>query len=290
MIRIRRPAQAPSILAAGRAAVERHVAQRVASEPLVFDRTIYAHEAVKQTLRECQHDKCCFCESRVSHVAFGDVEHFRPKAAYRAAPNGPLIQPAYFWLAYEWTNLMFACEPCNRRHKASHFPLLAEADRASTPDHDLSREQPIFIDPSAEDPSLHIGFREEYPFAVGESQRGESTWRALGLDREPLAERRRDLLRKLRTMVSAFELLKRQRGRKAASTRAELLALLRSALDDAAEYAAVARASISVPADGRSQPRSSAVSRRTGRRQRSRGSSSTAAPRPRRRFVTATRE
>ena len=56
-------------------------------------------ESVKDALREAQHGKCAFCESKISHIAHGDVEHFRPKAGYRQNPEDPLVQPGYYWLS-----------------------------------------------------------------------------------------------------------------------------------------------------------------------------------------------
>jgi hypothetical protein len=44
-----------------------------------FDRSIYAAEEVKEELRKVQHRKCAFCESSFDHIAYGDIEHFRPK-------------------------------------------------------------------------------------------------------------------------------------------------------------------------------------------------------------------
>jgi hypothetical protein len=87
-------------------------------------------------------------------------------------------------LAYEWTNLLFCCELCNSRFKKNLFPLSTPMSRARTPSDDLGAEEHIFIDPATEDPMNHIQYREEYPFAVNGSHRGDATWRALGLDRE----------------------------------------------------------------------------------------------------------
>ena len=42
----------------------------------------------------------------------------------------------------------------------------------------------------AEDPAQFISFREEAPFPVGGSRKGEATIRALGLDREELSNDR----------------------------------------------------------------------------------------------------
>jgi uncharacterized protein (TIGR02646 family) len=125
-----------------------------------FDRTVYAEHSVKDALIAMQHAKCAFCEAKPLHVSSGDVEHFRPKAAVRQSETSGLERPGYFWLAYEWENLLFACERCNRRHKRNLFPLVDPTMRARGPSGDLAQEQPVFIDPSAEDPTPHITFRD----------------------------------------------------------------------------------------------------------------------------------
>jgi hypothetical protein len=87
MIQIRRPITAPDVLLArGNQLRSEHIAQHATGNTeFTFDRSIYGDAGVKATLRVVQYDKCGFCESKVTHVAFGDVEHFRPKAAFRAA-------------------------------------------------------------------------------------------------------------------------------------------------------------------------------------------------------------
>ena len=79
-----------------------------------FSSDVYGHESVKSALKNLQHGKCCFCEAKVSHVSHGDVEHFRPKAGYQIDENAPLVRPGYFWLAYDFSNLFFACQICNQ--------------------------------------------------------------------------------------------------------------------------------------------------------------------------------
>ena len=126
MIRIRKPSEPPSILLEQGLASREQLCRRVdedANAKLSFDRGIYGADEVKAVLRAAQHDKCCFCEAKVSPVAFGDVEHFRPKAAVRQSVNDPEIRRGYYWLAYTWNNLFLACEVCNRKYKSTLFPL-----------------------------------------------------------------------------------------------------------------------------------------------------------------------
>ena len=71
--------------------------------------TAYSAKSVKNALIKAQHEKCCFCEAKGTHVAYGDVEHFRPKGGFRQDPNDPLGRPGYYWHAYAWENLFFSC-------------------------------------------------------------------------------------------------------------------------------------------------------------------------------------
>jgi hypothetical protein len=243
MIEIRRPIAVPgTLLTRGRQLRDEHIARHARGDTgFTFDRAVYGDAEVKAALCIAQHDKCGFCESKVTHVAFGDVEHFRPKAAFRATQGDALTRPGYYWLAYEWTNLLFACEPCNRRHKGNLFPLVDEAMRARSHTDDITRETPLFIDPTAEDPTAHIGFREEYPYPIGGSPRGDATLRALGLDRPELVERRRERLQTIRLLRSAAQQLRRKRDRRSKALAREIEKELQRSVEDGAEFAAAVR-------------------------------------------------
>ncbi len=235
MIRIRRPKQAPSVLAAkGTAKTAEHCASVVANTPLDFDRDIYGAKDVKDVLAGSHRGKCCFCESKILHVASGDVEHFRPKAGVYSTSLGKVAPPGYYWLAYEWTNLLFSCEQCNRRGKKNHFPLLDESKRASAPTSALSDERPVFIDPTAEDPARHVGFRDEIAF--GRTARGKATIDALMLNRAPLRARRAEVLGTLRALRRAEAALARRSGKKSQAELAEVRAALRRLATPRAEY------------------------------------------------------
>src|SRR6476661_10679447 len=87
-----------------------------------FNSGIYGDKEVKETLIAVQDYKCCFCESKIGHIAYGDVEHYRPKAGW-VQDEEPINKPGYYWLAYEWDNLLLSCEKCNQRYKKNYFPL-----------------------------------------------------------------------------------------------------------------------------------------------------------------------
>jgi uncharacterized protein (TIGR02646 family) len=220
-----------------------------------FSSALYASASVKEALKKAQHNKCCFCESRVTHVAFGDVEHFRPKKGYKQRPRDELGRPGYYWLAYQWTNLLFCCEVCNRRQKQNLFPLQRPGRRALCHHHAIERERPLFIDPAAEDPAALIGFRGEYPYAIDDNRRGKATIDALGLaTREELVEQRRIALRQLKRLrecrdLMAIEVRKAERAGRPAPANfkkkiQELDQDLERATHDSAEYAGMARAAL----------------------------------------------
>lgn len=170
-----------------------------------FDNNIYAADTVKETLIEIQNYKCAFCEARIGHIDDGDVEHFRPKKGYKQTNGDPLEKPGYYWLGYHWDNLYLACTKCNQRNKGNLFPLLTGSVRAISHHSNLDLELPVFIHPSAEDPSQHITFENEIPTEVNGSIRGKLTIQYLALDRSVLTQDRAERLSDLKTL---FELVK----------------------------------------------------------------------------------
>ncbi len=83
------------------------------------------------------HEKCAYCESRLTRSS-GHAEHFRPKGRVKAKSNGTaklvktedengnqINHPGYFWLAYNWKNLLPSCEKCNTSGgKGDQFPTV----------------------------------------------------------------------------------------------------------------------------------------------------------------------
>lgn len=171
-----------------------------------FDNSIYGDDSVKAQLILEQHDKCCFCEAKFSDNSFGDVEHYRPKGAYKANGARRLSYPGYYWLAYKWNNLMYSCEKCNRKFKKNSFPLYTEVTRKPNHNHpnSLNNENRLLINPNIEDPSLFITFREEVPVAVGRSLKGSTSIKAYGLER--MNDSRLDYLKLLGGLLAFYEI------------------------------------------------------------------------------------
>ena len=79
----------------------------------------YNAPEVKDALNELYNNKCAYCEGIANSAKFKSrIDHFRPKNGIKEIEN----HKGYFWLGYEWTNLLPTCETCNRE-KWNKFPL-----------------------------------------------------------------------------------------------------------------------------------------------------------------------
>lgn len=195
MIRIVRPPASPEVLAALEPGVQ-EIADIVAKIELdcqaghigstfEFKGGIYGHKAVKDALIAFQQEKCAYCEGKFSAFSYGDTEHYRPKAYSQQRIGGPTIRPGYFWLAYQWNNLAYSCEKCNRSRKRNVFPLLEPTSRARTPADNVDDEDPLLLDPTGPlDPAEHIHFNGAVP--EGLTDVGRTTIELYHLARIPL--------------------------------------------------------------------------------------------------------
>ncbi|NVO21232.1 MAG: hypothetical protein HXX13_16135 [Bacteroidetes bacterium] len=74
--------------------------------------------AVEDKLALSYKNKCAYCE----RLCKADIEHYRPK---KGVDNE--MHDGYYWLCYEWTNLIPSCEKCNRDGgKHNKFPILGK--------------------------------------------------------------------------------------------------------------------------------------------------------------------
>ncbi len=255
MIRVVKPVAPPTVLASRGVTQRQHHCDEYAAaaddfrsgaRTFTFADAIYAAEEVKDALRTVQHSKCAFCESFFTHTGYGDIEHFRPKGAYKQRETDALKYPGYYWLAYEWSNLFYSCQLCNQRFKRNLFPLKDGRSRARSHNHNLANEVPLLLDPTTPNLSDYINFRDEYAFAVNGCREGGETIDVLGLNREELAEYRRKRLQDLRNLRDLCALLREVLAISPTPERAAQLreceADLHSRLEVEAEYTAMARA------------------------------------------------
>ncbi len=222
-----------------------HPAPRI--ETLPVENKIYG--ALKPFLREYFRDKCAYCESEFDSVAWGDVEHYRPKKGVTGEPN----HPGYYWLAYSEVNLVPSCMKCNQGEgKRNHFPI--KGARATQPAHDLMAEKPLLLNPYDSADCGHGACHLEYVFEYiqeevlptgrvkGLTERGEVSVELYKLNRTSLVNRRR------KNQSGAIDRLK-----VACATNLALEKVLNDLWNDREEHASAVRAACQAWIDHRNR-------------------------------------
>lgn len=118
---------------------------------------------IRRVLREmCSGvERCMYCEDSRG-VA---IDHFWPLSLY------PLK-------AFEWSNYLYVCTPCNAA-KGDTFPCSAQGD-------------PVLLDPTSDDPAGHLLLAPRTGKLQPLTPRGATSRSVYDLDRDDLAEGRRN--------------------------------------------------------------------------------------------------
>lgn len=184
--------------------------------------------------------KCAYCETKISRAAFTErIDHYRPKDTIRIIDaisiyqiendkpyNRKLIQVlnksrkphrGYFWLGYEWTNLLPTCSQCNLK-KSNIFPLENEENRISD-DLDVERifvndmfdfkyfkgnsiklksEEPLLLNPELDKVEKHLLFHGNGE-VEGLTKKGKVSIAVYDLNRIGLISARRKLIHSIKT-------------------------------------------------------------------------------------------
>ena len=166
----------------------------------------YRHPEVKSALVDLFDGKCAYCESKITHIEYGHIEHYRPKSTFPEK-------------TFEWSNLLLACGVCNgTAHKGGNFPGEDE-------------DGPI-LNPCEDEPDEHLEFRFDPVAGLASvyetTPRGKTTRDLLGLNRPELRKHRSVHVNMLYVLAK--------------DSRPEARTLFEKAQEDGAQYAAFARA------------------------------------------------
>lgn len=153
---------------------------------------------VEDKLAIAYKNKCAYCE----RITKADIEHYRPKKGVK-----DVVHDGYYWLCYEWTNLLPSCINCNREGaKHSHFPILGPRVTKPTFLHDntlnedsnkannnpLRLENPYLLHPEVDDPVVFFKFKNANDgtgiriIGIDQQGRGERTIEICKLNRMEL--------------------------------------------------------------------------------------------------------
>lgn len=172
---------------------------------------------LSKKLKKYYRSKCGYCETKVNAAGYLTVDHYRPKK--KVAEDR--THPGYYWLAYEWTNLVPACHGCNSS-KGNQFPIDSQnggirvtnppmtADRqldfkACRVDSEIHKaEQPLLLHPIVDTPQEHLTFLPDGT-VKGSTRRGNITVQVCGLCRSDLVTDRKDYIDRIfNTLAFSF--------------------------------------------------------------------------------------
>lgn len=135
--------------------------------------TNYKHPDNKNVLIQASYGKCMYCESKVTAISFGDVEHIKPKSKY---PK----------LEFKWENLGFVCSKCNSAKK------------------DKFNEMLPYINPYDEDPTDYLLALGAFIQHQTQNERGKLTIADINLNRPELVEKRGEKLKLIQKWIELY--------------------------------------------------------------------------------------
>lgn len=164
--------------------------------------------------------RCAYCESYLNDFQRGDVEHFRPKKAVTDNNDNPVffidsdgnkkIHLGYYWLAYEWTNLLPSCVICNQpsvidgRKIGKHNRFPVEGKYAVSPE-GISDEMPLLINPTQDDPRDHMDVDLTTGLMMQRTSRGDACIQIFGLNiRDQLVHERKKAIDEVKAKLDTI--------------------------------------------------------------------------------------
>lgn len=137
----------------------------------------YNHPDIKNALETETYGKCAYCESKIKHIEFGDIEHILPKKK-NARPD----------LYVEWNNLTLSCEVCNRTNKKDYY----------------DPQMPL-VNPYIDEPDDFFIFLGTLISPRNNNPRGFVTESTLDLNRSDLVIRRNERLQSINKLLFSWE-------------------------------------------------------------------------------------
>lgn len=148
----------------------------------------FGHVELAEALSKLFHRKCAYCEQPMDYERTkGFLDRFRP-ARGAIGLDGLVAADHYWWLAFNWDNMLGACSRCNRA-KGSRFPVEGIRADSKAEGQLLDAERPLLLDPCADLPEEHLVFGSD-GHVSGLTRRGQVTIEVLALNGEDLVRQR----------------------------------------------------------------------------------------------------
>ena len=164
-----------------------------------------SEKTVLKELKNIYNDKCGYCETKLNAGFELEIEHYRPKKKVKEDST----HKGYYWLGYEWSNLLLACINCNRGigGKGTKFPIEGKrvynhnycvidgllASKECYPLELLEKEKPLLLNPEVDEVEKHLIFLPTGEIK-GLTNRGKMTIEICNLKRDELIIARKDIV------------------------------------------------------------------------------------------------
>lgn len=146
--------------------------------------------------------KCAYCETKMNAGYKLQIEHYRPKKSVEEDD----FHHGYYWLGYEWSNLLLACPKCNQQGaKGNYFPIkgkrvyvhekfltdnILDVNKCCINRKKLLDEEPLLLNPEIVEVEKHLIFLPNGEIR-GLSEQGKLTIEICNLNN---LEKREDLI------------------------------------------------------------------------------------------------
>jgi len=137
-------------------------------------KNLYRQVDIKDAVILETNAKCAYCESKILHINYGDIEHIKPKSKFPES-------------SFNWDNLTLACTICNN-NKRTYW----------------QEDNSKLLNPYVDDISEHLFAIGSLIVHINNSSRGEITWKKLKLNRIELIEQRSEKILELQNLISQY--------------------------------------------------------------------------------------
>jgi len=247
---------------------EEQLKEKRAEKPKVKE-SVYNDKKIKQNFyvdpKGPFRGRCVYCETSIEESRQpGHLDHFRPKGSVRdrssaqditISINGTAVShPGYYWLCYDWRNLLPTCHECNspstgrtgeKFGKHDFFPIEDEHKRAAQPG-DESTETPLLINPLEEEPATHL-YMDKTGTMFHRTEKGRTSIETFGLNDEGLLTARKKVYDDLKNKTVDYSIKMQEIRRQGLNTTpylTDLLVEIKARKDGGFAYTMAARLGI----------------------------------------------
>ena len=135
--------------------------------------TRWKHHEIRDALRQETSERCAYCEGRITHVTYDEIEHIFPKAH---RPD----------LVVQWLNLTLACPRCNNEKRDYYEPTAP------------------LVHPYDDSPETHIHFRGSLALPAPGDEKGRRTIAKMRLYRAELTQARETRISQIHQMLEIW--------------------------------------------------------------------------------------